>query len=80
MITVHHQGMRWQNGTLVPADQTEAGVQATMAYAILKAHNDFRTMRKRYTSHPDIDLLDQRSDTHRNIIVDYYLRGRKTWK
>ena len=50
------------------------------ANAILKAHNDFRTMRKRYTSHPDIDLLDQRSDTHRNIIVDYYLRGRKTWK
>ena len=50
------------------------------ANAILKAHNDFRTMRKRYTSHPDIDLLDQRSDTHRNIIVDYYLRGHKTWK
>lgn len=50
------------------------------ANAILKAHNDFRTMRRRYTSHPDIDLLDQRSDTHRNIIVDYYLRGRKTWK
>ena len=50
------------------------------ANAILKAHNDFRTMRKRYTSHPDIDLLDQRSDTHRNIIIDYYLRGRKTWK
>lgn len=50
------------------------------ANAILKAHNDFRTMRKRYTSHPDVDLLDQRNDTHRNIIVDYYLRGRKTWK
>lgn len=50
------------------------------ANAILKAHNDFRSMRKRYTSHPDIDLLDQRSDTHRNIIVDYYLRSRKTWK
>jgi GT2 family glycosyltransferase len=50
------------------------------ANAILKAHNDFRSMRKRYTSHPDVDLLDQRNDTHRNIIVDYYLRGRKTWK
>lgn len=50
------------------------------ANAILKAHNDFHSMRKRYTSHPDIDLLDQRSDTHRNIIVDYYLRSRKTWK
>ena len=50
------------------------------ANAILKAHNDLRSMRKRYTSHPDVDLLDQRNDTHRNIIVDYYLRGRKTWK
>ena len=50
------------------------------ANAILKAHNDFRSMRKRYTSHPDVDLLDQRNDTHRNIIIDYYLRGRKTWK
>lgn len=50
------------------------------ANAILKAHNDFRSMSKRYTSHPDVDLLDQRNDTHRNIIVDYYLRGRKTWK
>lgn len=50
------------------------------ANAILKAHNDFRSMRKRYTSHPDVDLLDQRNDTHRNIIVDYYLRCRKTWK
>jgi GT2 family glycosyltransferase len=37
------------------------------ANAILKAHNDFRSMRKRYTSHPDVDLLDQRNDTHRNI-------------
>lgn len=49
------------------------------ANAILKAHNDFRAMRKRYTAHPDIDLLDSRSDTHRNIILDYYLRSRKTW-
>ena len=50
------------------------------ANAILKAHNDFRRMRRAYTSHPDVDLLDARADTHRNIILDYYLRGRKTWK
>lgn len=50
------------------------------ANAILKAHNDFRRMRRAYTSHPDVDLLDTRTDTHRNIILDYYLRGLKTWK
>ena len=50
------------------------------ANAILKAHNDFRRMRRVYTSHPDVDLLDTRTDTHRNIILDYYLRGLKTWK
>lgn len=49
------------------------------ANAILKAHNDFRSMRLQYTSHPNVDLLDTRSDTHRNIIVDYYLKGRRTW-
>ena len=49
------------------------------ANAILKAHNDFRRMRRAYTSHPDVDLLDARTDTRRNIILDYYLRQRKTW-
>jgi GT2 family glycosyltransferase len=50
------------------------------ANAILKAHNDFRRMRRAYTSHPDVDLLDARTDTRRNIILDYYLRQRKTWQ
>lgn len=50
------------------------------ANAILKAHNDFRRMRRAYTSHPDVDLLDTRTDTRRNIILDYYLRQRKTWQ
>ena len=49
------------------------------ANAILKAHNDFRQMRKQYNNHPSIDLLDTRTDTHRNIILDYYLRGKKYW-
>lgn len=50
------------------------------ANAILKAHNDFRQMRKQYNNHPSIDLLDSRTDTHRNIILDYYLRGKKYWE
>lgn len=50
------------------------------ANAILKAHNDFRQMCKQYNNHPSIDLLDTRTDTHRNIILDYYLRGKKYWE
>lgn len=50
------------------------------ANAILKAHNDFRQMRKQYNKHPNVDLLDSRTDTHRNIILDYYLRGKKYWE
>ena len=46
MLTIHNQGMRWQNGRLVPAAKTEAGVQATMAYAILKAHNASGSMER----------------------------------
>lgn len=44
------------------------------ANAILRAHNDFRRMRKSYTSHPERDLLHERTDCRRNIIIDYYLR------
>lgn len=49
------------------------------ANAILRAHRDFRFMRKKYTNHPDVDLLRTRSDCRRNILVDYYLSGKKTW-
>ena len=46
MLTIHHQGMAWQNGRLTPAAKTKAGVQATMAYAILKAHNTSGSMER----------------------------------
>lgn len=49
------------------------------ANAILRAHNDFRKMRRDYTEHPQTDLLDIRSDTHHNILIDYFLRGKKMW-
>ena len=49
------------------------------ANAILKAHYDFKKMRKTYTIHPTIDLLRTRTDCRRNILLDYYLRGRKIW-
>jgi hypothetical protein len=49
------------------------------AAAVWRAHRHFADMRKKYTAHPDVDLLDTRSDTHRNILVDYYLRGKRTF-
>ena len=49
------------------------------AKAILRAHCDFRRMARNYTKHPTVDLLRDRKDCRRNIITDYYLRGRKTY-
>lgn len=45
------------------------------AAAVLRAHRDFRRMRRRYRVHPDVNLLSSTP----NIIVDYYLRGRRTY-
>lgn len=50
------------------------------ASAILRAHRDFRFMRKDYTNHPDRDLLSDNSTPHPNIIIDYYLRRLKTFR
>lgn len=49
------------------------------ASAVWRAHCDFRRMRRAYTRHPEVDLLKERVDCHRNILVDYYLKGRKTF-
>jgi hypothetical protein len=49
------------------------------AAAVWRAHRHFASMRKAYTVHPDVDLLNVRSDTHRNILTDYYLRRRRTF-
>lgn len=49
------------------------------ASAVWRAHRDFAKMRKKYTSHPAVDLLDERNDTHRDILTDYYLLGRRSF-
>lgn len=49
------------------------------AAAVWRAHRDFRKMAKNYTSHPQRDLLAERTDSHCNIITSYYLRRRKTY-
>ena len=46
------------------------------ARAIFKAHRDFIKMRKEYTSHPDVDLLDK-MPMKVNIILSHYLKGVK---
>ena len=46
MITIHNQGMSWQKGQLVPAAKTQAGLEATMAYSILKSHNTSGSMER----------------------------------
>lgn len=45
--------------------------------AILKAHRDYRRMTSRYTDFPADNLLRTMPHCQCNIIVDYYLRGRK---
>lgn len=47
------------------------------ASSIVKAHNDFRHMRKAYTSHPDVDMPDCGGFSRVNILTSYYLHGRK---
>ncbi len=49
------------------------------AGAIIRAHSDFRKMRRTYTSFPSSDLLH--TDPPRpNVVADYYLHGRKKWR
>jgi len=47
------------------------------AAAVWRAHRHFSKAAKKYTVHPQVDLLDTRSDTHVNILTSYYLRGRR---
>lgn len=47
------------------------------AAAIVRAHRDFRKMRRAYTSHPSSNLLKGHPEGRLNILVQYYLRGRK---
>ncbi|MBR5086598.1 MAG: glycosyltransferase family 2 protein [Muribaculaceae bacterium] len=47
------------------------------AKAIVKAHNDYRKYKSRYINHPKENLLKTFPGAQRNIVVDYYLRGKK---
>lgn len=47
------------------------------ANAILKAHRDYRRMKKNYTVHPERDYMSSLPGADRLIVFDRYLRGRK---
>lgn len=47
------------------------------ANAILKAHRDFRKMKKLYTTFPAVNRLSTLPGADRNIIIDYYLKRKK---
>lgn len=49
------------------------------AKAIVKAHCDFRKMRKAYTAQPSQNLLHAMPEGRRNIVVDYYLKRKTTF-
>jgi GT2 family glycosyltransferase len=47
------------------------------AKAIIRAHRDFRKMRKNYTSQPEVNLLKALPEERVNIITAHYLHGIK---
>ena len=47
------------------------------ANAILKAHNDFRKMKKNYNTHPPKDTLSSLPGASRMIVIDRYLLRKK---
>lgn len=47
------------------------------AKAIIKAHRDYRIMRHNYHCQPQENLLKTFPGAQRNIVIDYYLKGKK---
>jgi len=49
------------------------------AKAIIRAHNDYRKQKDRYTCQPEKNLLKTFPGAQRNIVTDYYLKGKKVF-
>lgn len=52
-------------------------LQWSSAMAVLRAHRDFRRMKKLYTDFPDRNLLAGLPGHDRNIVTDYYLKRKR---
>lgn len=50
------------------------------ANAILRAHRDFKRMRKEYDCEPAVNYLDATPEGRRNILVDFYIRRKRTFR
>lgn len=50
------------------------------ARAVLKAHRDFRKMRKEYTKFPERDILSKLPGANHNAVLEHYLQRRKRIK
>lgn len=50
------------------------------ARAVLKAHNDFRRMKKAYTVHPNVNLLAVDRGASKSILWQFFVRGHKTYR
>ena len=74
MITIHNGPVRWQHGALVPAEKDAAGVAATMAYGILKAHNTGGSMEQ---LHLRFDAMASHDITYVGIIQTARASGMK---
>ena len=59
--------------------QSLASLHFGDAKAIIRAHNHFRTMRKQYAQPATRNLLKAYPEGRRNIILEYYLHGHKTY-
>lgn len=50
------------------------------AFAVIRAHNDFRKQKSRYRQQPAINILNNFKEASRNITVDYFIRKQKYFK
>lgn len=56
-----------------------AKLQFKNVAAIARAHRHFERDKHRYNSQPTTNIMSQFAECKRNIIVDYYLKGRKVF-
>ena len=57
-----------------------AGGEWQHARAVWLAHNHFRKERKRYHEQPDTNILKETPEGRRNIVIDYFIRRKHTYR
>ena len=57
-----------------------AGGEWQHARAVWLAHNHFRKERQRYHEQPDTNILKEMPEGRRNIVIDYFIRRKHTYR